>query len=830
MAGQIKDWVYKKIDWAYSTGAWEWSVNVATTAELFKLFSSTVIFNDHANVYDNKHYGLVSKYDGLMIRPITGSNGYTGVCHFHLYNENDRYYSDLEGLYGEFTLRDLVLMVFKACGLMVSEAKRTYWLNQVLSLMITLPAERSWVCNTSIRRAGGYQVAAYVDKSIVDDIIDCMRVKGMFNFTRTILDEVVNTHTYTFTPDDKSISDYMDEITETMVNDPHAAAMYERIITLYPSYQSNLDYFIANVPTMLSNMKQDIEDLAEANNIDLSDDWLFSITGLYAFKRNNLPHFSFNVYIYKFQNGIYTATADREAQDMSEVSAQYVDYTGSRLELPGFSASLLTHHHMEVGYYAQNESISREYYSFDSTTYPYVSDYNEIEKADISSGRLGGNGIKIYISNFAYSEEGPEGVNIISGAVKPSKNTSSSNHWPSWVARAVTVNGYSGSNHPSYTYIPVGYGDYDYTGFTQSNVQSGWIYNNTWLQRLGLTMELMDEYEPVEPDPDDPEPIQPDPDPTPEPTPPDPGILDISASRLFTVHQLSNAEVDNLGSFIYSQTFIDAIKNMFMEPMDAIIGCFILNYGSGGTLPLGANETLKLGSVLGATGVTGTKVINQTFECSFGTKEIGEFYHNVLDYAPYTSVQIYLPYIGFVDLDTNEVMNSRITLKYRFDVFTGMCLARLFVNRNGVTHELYNFEGNSAVHIPLTGRDFTNAIAPMLSGAVGLIGGAATGNPVAMALGAQNMIGNNANVKRSGSLSSNTGVLGQQTPFILVNRPKAYNAAGYNGYYGYPSNWTVTLSSCSGYTRCKDVHLDALSCSDQEREEIEALLREGVIF
>ncbi len=60
MAGQIKDWVYKKVDWAYSTGAWEWSVNVATTAELFKLFSSTVIFKDHANVYDNKHYGLVS--------------------------------------------------------------------------------------------------------------------------------------------------------------------------------------------------------------------------------------------------------------------------------------------------------------------------------------------------------------------------------------------------------------------------------------------------------------------------------------------------------------------------------------------------------------------------------------------------------------------------------------------------------------------------------------------------------------------------------------------------------------------------------------------------
>ena len=826
MAGQIKDWVYKKVDWAYSTGAWEWSVNVATTAELFKLFSSTVIFKDHANVYDNKFYGLVSKYDGLMIRPITGSNGYTGVMHFHLYNENDRFYSDCEGLYGEFTLRDLVLMVFKACGLMVSEAKRTYWVNQVLSLMITLPAERSWVCNTSIRRAGGYQVAAYVDKSIVDDIIDCMRVKGMFEFTETVLDELEEGVTYQFTAD-KTLSEIIEAALPLIYDSAGWSTLYD---LASEGRQAQMNYMKNNISAV--DIVSAIETYATSEGYDLEDKMLTVEMRLHFIGVDYHPELEVKTTFFDFRDGVYTAPSDEEKVDVSTLDTSNVSYEGERLFLNwgGVTPVPYVDAHTLINTWAVRTVYGEITVETSTSTVAvlngYICNYTRFWHGSAWTSRELGS----YVSNYGVGYITPEGITILEGATPPKKTTSSSNFWPSWAGRAITVNGYSGSNHPSYTYIPVGYGDYDYEGFTQARVQSGWIYNNTWLQRLGLTMELMDDYEPVEPDPDDPEPIRPDPDPTPEPTPPDPGILDISASRLFTVHQLSNAEVDNLGSFIYSQTFIDAIKNMFMEPMDAIIGCFILNYGSGGTLPLGANETLKLGSVLGATGVTGTKVTNQTFECSFGTKEIGEFYHNVLDYAPYTSVQIYLPYIGFVDLDTNEVMNSRITLKYRFDVFTGMCLARLFVNRNGVTHELYNFEGNSAVHIPLTGRDFTNAIAPMLSGAVGLIGGAATGNPVAMALGAKNMIGNSANVKRSGSLSSNTGVLGQQTPFILVNRPKAYNAASYNSYYGYPSNWTVTLSSCSGYTRCKDVHLDALSCSDQEREEIEALLREGVIF
>ena len=823
MAGQVKDWAYKKVDWAYNAANWEWTVNVATTAELFKYFSSTTIFRDHANVYDNKHYGLTSKYDGLMIRPVTGQQGYTGVCHFRLYNSEDRYYSDLEGLYGEFTLRDLVLMVFKACGLMVDEDHRTYWLNQVLSLMITLPAERSWVCNTSIRRAGGYQVAAYVDKSIVDDIIDCMRERGMFTLERTIMSTVIRDETYTF--------DYE----ETPLDTIHS--VYDKLTAngaLMARFKSVLDdEYLGTLNDLLgyfswSYISDKLDAWQAQQNFSLEDDFYVQVFMRIYTATSQYPRARMEIRCFNFIDDEYVAPATYVRADY-DTDTQDLYRKGANLPLNPNTQNISEEHNyiLEI---TRSGNITYE----DMNTYASgsiaISVYDEVVFESRNN-----DSITIWNTNFgSESMSGPEGITLIDGAVAPNESTSSSNFWPSWAGRSVTVNAYSGSNHPSYTYIPVGYGDYDYEGFTQARVQSGWIYNNTWLQRLGLTMELMADYEPVEPDPDDPEPIRPDPEPEPEPTPPDPEPIDVSASRLFTVHSLSNAEVDALGSFIYSQTFIDAIKNMFLEPMDAIIGCFILNYGSGGTLPLGANETLKLGSVLGGTGVTGTKVTKQVFELSFGTKSIGHFYNNVLDYAPYTSAQIFLPYIGFCDLDVNEIMGGTVQLKYRIDIFTGACLARLFVtkenNGRSTTQELYNFNGNVAVQIPLTGRDFTNSIGNFITGAASIAIGAATGSPVTAAIGAKGLIGNNATVKRSGTVSSNVGVLGNQTPFIIINRPKAYNALGYNNYYGYPSNWTVTLGSCSGYTRCKDIHLDALSCTDQEREEIETLLREGVIF
>lgn len=307
-------------------------------------------------------------------------------------------------------------------------------------------------------------------------------------------------------------------------------------------------------------------------------------------------------------------------------------------------------------------------------------------------------------------------------------------------------------------------------------------------------------------------------------TPVLPGVPTLGGNaRLYTVHQMNGGQLDALGSYMWSNDFISLIEHMFTNPADAVIGLHTLYYG--GSLPVGTAEQIKLGSIT-ATGVTGQPVTNRYMEFSCGTVHIQSYYGNVEDYDPYTKVQIWLPFIGFRDLATNEIMGGNVTLKYGIDVYTGSCVAMITVLRDGVTQALYSFEGNCALTEPLTGADYSRVI----SGLIGLGVGVATGG-VGAAIGAGSMLMNkNIQYSRTGSFSANAGAMGIKTPYILIRRPIAYDANFYNEFYGIPANNTMTLGSCSGFTRVKDVHVNSISCTETERDEIVALLKQGVIF
>ena len=179
-------------------------------------------------------------------------------------------------------------------------------------------------------------------------------------------------------------------------------------------------------------------------------------------------------------------------------------------------------------------------------------------------------------------------------------------------------------------------------------------------------------------------------------------------------------------------------------------------------------------------------------------------------------------------------MDGTLNIKYRIDVLTGSCLARLKVTRGDYSAELYNFAGNCAVQLPISGGSYSGIIANAI-GVAGSIGATiATGGalaPVLVGSAASSAVNSHVNVSHSGSLGSNAGALGIMKPYLIITRPKPAEAANYSKFYGIPSNNTVKLSSCSGFTRVKDIHLEHISrATDDELNEIESLLKEGVII
>lgn len=85
-------------------------------------------------------------------------------------------------------------------------------------------------------------------------------------------------------------------------------------------------------------------------------------------------------------------------------------------------------------------------------------------------------------------------------------------------------------------------------------------------------------------------------------------------------------------------------------------------------------------------------------------------------------------------------------------------------------------------------------------------------------------------VSRGQGLNGNTGYLSLQRPYLVMSIPNISLPDNYGHYYGYPCNMTCNLGDLSGFTVVSDCHLDGFRCTKTELDEIEALLKEGVIL
>ena len=339
--------------------------------------------------------------------------------------------------------------------------------------------------------------------------------------------------------------------------------------------------------------------------------------------------------------------------------------------------------------------------------------------------------------------------------------------------------------------------------------------------------------DPITPTPEPtPEPNPVDPDPTPTPTPVIPPVIPpstVNSSKMFTVYNPTQSQLDSLGGYLWDDNLIEVLKKIWQNPLDGIISLMQIYV----TPSTGSAHNIILGYL--DSGVSANVVSSQFVTIDCGSVDLKELQKNVTDYTPYTSVQIYLPFIGITELDVNELMRGSISVKYIVDVYTGTCLAEAKVTRTPDTPNgaiLYTFSGNCSQQLPLTSGDASGMLRALISGAgAGL--SIATGGGIGLVAGAS-MIGNTLShemyhVGHSGNLSANAGIMGQKKPYLIVNRQRPYTANEYNKYYGFPINKTVYLNNCTGFTRVKSVRLQT-SATEPERVQIEQLLHEGVIF
>lgn len=364
--------------------------------------------------------------------------------------------------------------------------------------------------------------------------------------------------------------------------------------------------------------------------------------------------------------------------------------------------------------------------------------------------------------------------------------------------------------------------------FTTDKAQNGTLPDNytETASQLGEQAKEQTKNAPSYPTP----PITPVPDVT--PTPDDPAIAGGggSATGLANLYNPTLEQVKQFSRWLWGSDGLnlDQLKKLLQDPMQAIIGLHVMY----ATPTTGADRDIQVGYI--NSGVTSKIVTEQYTEIDCGTVTINEYFGDARDYSPFTQVYCYLPFIGIVELNADDVVNSVLGIKYKIDVLTGCCLAQLTVKKYGLDAVLYTYTGNCAVQMPITSGNYLSTVSSLLgvvvsAGTAALTGGALA--PVAIEAATSAVAGGaKASVAMSGSLGSNAGAMGIRKPYLIIKRVESADANGYNEFYGYPTNKRVNLSQLTGYVRVKDINLSGTNATEDEQNEIVALLKEGVIL
>lgn len=292
-----------------------------------------------------------------------------------------------------------------------------------------------------------------------------------------------------------------------------------------------------------------------------------------------------------------------------------------------------------------------------------------------------------------------------------------------------------------------------------------------------------------------------------------------SASALWKIYNPSQSELDTFGAWLWSPNFVDQLLKVFNDPMQAIIGLHKIFC----TPSVSGSGVIKVGYL--SSNATANYVDDQYVDVDCGSVDLYEFYGNVFDYEPFTRLQLFLPFIGFVGLSTSDCTRGKIKVKYRVDVLTGQCLATVSVVRDMHENILYTYAGNCAVQYPVSSGSYVGII----GGLLGIAGTIASGGALApVAIGAMAGIGGiHTDVKHSGSIQGSAGAMGCKTPYLVIERPQTAMPNNGELIEGLPQNETVTLGSCSGFVKVKKATYN-ISALDVELDMIKSLLENGV--
>ena len=277
------------------------------------------------------------------------------------------------------------------------------------------------------------------------------------------------------------------------------------------------------------------------------------------------------------------------------------------------------------------------------------------------------------------------------------------------------------------------------------------------------------------------------------------------------------------------ETIIESCKKWWYKPEQYCVSLMLMPVNVSGTntkIYFGKYDTLT----------TAPAIANQWQSVDCGSLQIPLKSNSAFDFSPYVKAMIFLPYVGFRPINVNEIMGGTVYVKYYVDMFTGTALCMVKVsNSNSNTSVLYSYECNIAQQIPITSENYNQVINSLISASISIGTAVAAPNPFSVSTAVEKGAGaiggiGSPDIQTSGKLNPNTGALGNAKPYIVLHFPVQSVSTGFVNQNGYPSSVNVRLGNLSGYTEVEKIHLNIPGATNEELNEIQRMLYEGVVL
>lgn len=314
-------------------------------------------------------------------------------------------------------------------------------------------------------------------------------------------------------------------------------------------------------------------------------------------------------------------------------------------------------------------------------------------------------------------------------------------------------------------------------------------------------------------------------------------------------------DVNGLGRFyLMSGTQLDSLSDAIksaplgFDLRNSLISCYAIP-NDGGLVDAPVPSTIKFR--LGGVGVEkievwDTEVSANRISGSAQGKILGRVFiprptDTFLDFEPYTTLELYVPFCGWCSLPPSLCVGKEIVVKLYTNV--PLCSCRVVVEVGGCA--VAHMQGVWGSMVPFTSdgsaiknAEVTKNVIDVLGSAVVGVAGAATGSEMAIAAGITGAIGSasQAAINSRKNYGYYVGGSGDSTTFNMGNRcwyklvyPVPDIPSTYGHVVGYICNKTMTITNGMGFTIIDDPRIN-VNCTDVERDELRELLLKGVIF